>query len=117
MRILKELVTESHYKFIKKYLKSIEKINIGIDEVNGMISFPENAEIQQSAFNEQYIGYLSDYNNNIITFRKPVKIEVPVDDISFLRLFEKYVDTEKPFVETFVKWLTRITCPLSAQFG
>jgi hypothetical protein len=47
--------------------------------------------IQQSAVNEQYIGYLSDYDNNVITFRKPVKIDLDVNDVNFERLFEKYV--------------------------
>jgi hypothetical protein len=91
LKVVKELVKESRYKFIKNYLKSIEKINFRIEKNEGELNFPENIAIQQSAVNEQYIGYLSDYDNNVITFRKPVKIDLDVNDVNFERLFEKYV--------------------------
>jgi hypothetical protein len=91
LKVVKELVKESRYKFIKNYLKSIEKINFRIEKNEGELNFPENMAIQQSAVNEQYIGYLSDYDNNVITFRKPVKIDLDVNDVNFERLFEKYV--------------------------
>jgi len=108
LKVVKELVTEARYKFIRKYLTSIEKTNFRIDEVSGVINFTENAEIQQSAFNEQYISYLSDYNNNIVTFRKPVKIDLSVNDENFVRLFEKYVDVEKPTLERTFKRVQQV---------
>ena len=65
LKVVKELVNESQYFFIENYFKAIEKHTFRNDENEG----------KQTVVNEQYIGYLSDYDNNVITFHKPVKID------------------------------------------
>ena len=108
LKVVKDLVNDSRYKFIRKYLKSIEKINFRIDENNGRIEFPENVEMQHAVLNEPYIDYLSVYNNNIITFCKPVRIDIPVNEENFIRLFEKYVDVEQATIEKSLKHVARV---------
>jgi formate dehydrogenase assembly factor FdhD len=94
LKVVKELVNESQYNFTENYLKSIEKLNFRNDENEG----------KQKVVNEQYIGYLSDYNNNVVTFCKPVKIDLVVDEENFSRLFEKFIDSsEAEKINTYVE--------------
>lgn len=38
-----------------------------------------------------YVDYLSRYNNNLLTFSEPKAIDVPVTEVIFEKLFQKYV--------------------------
>jgi len=108
LKVVKDLVNESRYKFIRKYLRSIEKVNFRIDENKGRIDFVKNPEMQYSYINEPYIDYISVYNNNILVFCKPIRIDISVNEENFIRLFEKYVDVEKPTEEKYLKQVSRV---------
>jgi hypothetical protein len=51
-----------------------------------------------SAFNppqfsrEEYLGYLAQYHHNLLTFTPPRPINLPGNQASFLRLYEKFID-------------------------
>lgn len=108
LKIVKELLGETRYKFIRRYLKSIEKTNFSSNKQSGKIGFSENLHLQNSMMNEPYFEYLSVYNRNIVTFSKPVRIDIEFNDENFLKLFEKYIDIEKPLIEKSLKQVSRV---------
>jgi hypothetical protein len=108
LKIVKNLVNESRYKFIKRYVKAIGKLNFKIDESNNLIFSPDTEDMQHPVVNEQYIDYLSLYNNNVITFCKPVRIDIAINEENFIRLFEKYIDFEQPVQERSLKQVSLV---------
>src|SRR5690606_32397370 len=52
--------------------------------------------------NESYITYLSVYNQNVISFSKPVSIDVKVEEQVFTVLFSKFID-EETHVKSHIK--------------
>jgi hypothetical protein len=91
--ILKEMIQPEKKKFIDSYLKSIKKIidKVDINEIQSTILIEEGKNI---IVNEKYIDYLSVYNNNVITFSKPVSIDVEVRPEIFDKLFARFISEE-----------------------
>ncbi len=93
LSLLNGLLDKETRKFIRQYLKSIENVIEEIDVNDIQISIFDEAG-KNVIVNEPYISYLSVYNQNVITFSKPVLIDVPVNDHIFSTLFEKFIDSE-----------------------
>jgi hypothetical protein len=93
LSLLSSLIDKESKKFIRQYLKSIEgvieKIDINQDQFTILDEVGKNLII-----NEPYIEYLSIYNQNVISFSKPVSIDVKVDKKTFAILFSKFIDEE-----------------------
>ena len=98
-------------RFVHNYLKSVEnviqKIDTNEDQVNIFTQTGKNILV-----NESYIDYLSSYNRNVISFSKPVSIDVMVNDSIFNNLFVRYIDevtTEKATLQSDIH-LAKIKC-------
>lgn len=93
LSLLNSLVDKETKKFIRHYLKSIElvldKIDINQDQLTILDEAGKNLVV-----NESYISYLSVYNQNVISFSKPVSINVKVEEQVFTTLFSKFIDEE-----------------------
>lgn len=93
LSLIGSLIDKENKKFIKLYLKSIENviqhIDINQDQFTILDEYGKNVII-----NESYIDYLSIYNQNVVTFSKPIAIDVEVNQIVFEQLFSKFIDEE-----------------------
>lgn len=93
MSIIASLIDPETKKFMLNYLKSVEnvikKIDINEDQINIFEESGKNIFI-----NESYISYLSNYSRNVISFSKPVSIDVPVNENIFENLFTRFIDDE-----------------------
>lgn len=47
--------------------------------------------LKERIFTQQYIEYLSKYNQNLLSFSSPKQIDIEANDTYFNRLFEKYI--------------------------
>jgi len=93
LSLLSSILDKDTRKFIRQYLKSIEniigKIDINHDQMTILDETGKNV-----IMNEQYIGYLSVYNQNVISFSNPVSITVEVNESIFAKLFSRFIDDE-----------------------
>jgi hypothetical protein len=96
--ILGSLVDVMQHHFIKKYLRSVENVINKVD-TNDPDIIPWLQDQQNIVVNEPYIEYLSIYNRNVLSFSKPVGIDLAVTPENFQQLFEKFIDRAKTPVE------------------
>jgi hypothetical protein len=89
LSLLNSLVDKETKKFVKQYLKSIESIIKKIDVNQDQLTIHEETG-KNLIINEPYISYLSVYNQNVISFSKPVSIDVRIEEKIFSKLFEIY---------------------------
>lgn len=108
LRIIGDLVNDEQHKFIKRYLKSIEAVSHKVDGNIDKIQFSESSNELNVVLNEPYFEYLSTYNKNVLFFSKPIRIDLPVNEEIYKRLFEKYIDTEKIRQEKQLKSVSKI---------
>ena len=93
LSLLNSLIDKENKKFIRQYLRSIENVIDKIDKNQEQLTILD--EIGKNLIlNEPYIDYLSIYNQNVISFSKPINIEVNVDKNTFTTLFTKFIDEE-----------------------
>jgi hypothetical protein len=93
LTLLNDLLDKETKKFVRLYLKSIENIIEKYDvNQNQLTIFEETGK--NVIINEPYIAYLSAYNQNVITFSRPVLIDIPVNQEIFSSLFVKFIDNE-----------------------
>ncbi|MCC7454468.1 MAG: hypothetical protein IT222_09905, partial [Crocinitomix sp.] len=72
------------------YLKSLEKeINVVIDSEKELFSIDVSSKAKW--ISNSYISYLSRYSNNLLQFSEPKFMDVPLTDITFKKVFEKYI--------------------------
>ncbi len=117
--VTRSLVGDNQIKFIRKYLSSIQKTLVKIDPNTPQASI-EFADIDKNlVINEPYIDYLSVYNQNVLVFSKPVRIDLQVTRQNYDRLFEKYIDPEKAPPQRSTKSIAKIKdafLPTVAEF-
>lgn len=93
LSLLNSLIDKDNKKFIRQYLRSIEnvieKIDINQEQMTILDEVGKNLIL-----NEPYIDYLSIYNQNVVSFSKPVNIDVSVNKNVFSTLFAKFIDNE-----------------------
>mgnify|MGYP000872417108 FL=1 len=93
LSLISSLIDKETKKFIRQYLKSIENVINKIDVNQDQLTIFEK-EGKNLIINESYIGYLSTYSQNVISFSKPVAIDVKVEGHFFEKLFTKFIDEE-----------------------
>jgi len=93
LSLLNSLIDKETKKFIRQYLKSIETVLSKIDGNQEQLTILDEAG-KNIMVNEPYISYLSVYNQNVISFSKPVSIDVNVEEQVFSSLFSKFIDKE-----------------------
>jgi len=93
LSLLNSIVDKETRKFIRHYLKSIENIIEKIDVNQDQLTIFEETG-KNLIINEPYLAYLSIYCQNVISFSKPVPIEVTVNMEIFTSLFFKFIDNE-----------------------
>jgi len=108
LAIIKDLLPKEAYSLLKANLKNIEgyiKEKYGDDL---------SADVKDTLLDESYVGYLSNYANNLLTFSKPKGIDIPVTAEYFNKLYSKYVfekDAEKHKEESIIHRVKRIVNP------
>ena len=91
---VKKLVSHSFYKGVKNSIKFIENsFKVNHNKLSNTQQVLElNIEDKSDVFNFEYIDYLSNYNNNVITFSKPIIINVEYSKELFQKLFQKFIN-------------------------
>ncbi len=89
LNLTKKLLTHEGYTMIKEYLEGLSQDINSETERNYKHDSPE------------YLNYLSNYSNNLISFSKPTSISIDFNKDNFKKLFEKFIFTyieEIPYV-------------------
>jgi hypothetical protein len=98
VNVLKELVNDNTYKFLKESLKQITNaVDVENSKVDTLFT---QLELTNSFFTESYLEYLNRYSNNLLNFTAPKTIELPGDEGLFISLFKKYIDESGYVVDT-----------------
>lgn len=93
MAAVRTILHEQDYKLFKDYLHMVEGKVSSIAKTNGQVSFDE----RDALINKEYINYLSNYNNNLLSFTPAKNIDVLATSAFFTKLFQKFVDdTDQP---------------------
>lgn len=93
LSVIQKLLSKDRYKASLNYLKMIEKstsTNELINQTTGIRQQKQESKYDR-IFSEQYIEYLSRYNNNLVSFSKPNFIDIDVNEQIFEILFKKLV--------------------------
>ncbi|WP_425391624.1 hypothetical protein [Ekhidna sp.] len=81
LKASKKLFDDDGYKLLVSYLNAIET----------KLSKKDELIDSRSKFNTGYLDYLSNYSNNLLSFSKPVDIDIDLSDSNFNHLFSKYI--------------------------
>lgn len=107
--IIKNLLPDSAFSFLKSYLKNLEsEINKDLHVApNESLNMPFDSKFK-SYLGKNYLSYLSKYSNNLISFTEPKEINLEANSENFDKLFEKYVfgidaPIQKPTKITFLE--------------
>lgn len=93
VNLLKHLLPSGPLKSVKEGIKNIDtKFNHHkrITSNTSEISF--NEKLDNREFSLPYLDYLSNYNNNLITFSKPAAIDIELNTDIFNTFYKKFVD-------------------------
>ena len=91
LSVVKNLLPEPAFKLLKTSLKNITE-EFDAHNNSSDTLFADN-NVFEKLFSEQYLNYMSDYNNNLITFTPATSIKLPNSKETFEALFKKFVDT------------------------
>jgi hypothetical protein len=110
---IKGLLDNESNNILKSYLKSLEKeINVVTDCGNELFSIEMKSKANWVS--NSYISYLSKYSNNLLQFSEPKFIDVPLSEVTFKKVFEKYIFqydeeiTTRLFTNVFEKVRTKL---------
>lgn len=84
-KVVRGLFTDSAYSMMKVSLKSL--LNLSLECESDHLQTYKGA----NTLKEQYLGYLSRYANNLITYSEPANINVDLSSTVFNKLFEKFI--------------------------
>lgn len=79
LELVKKLIPENSHSLLRSYL-------IGLAE-----NIKTGEEASRKFRESDFVNYLSNYNNNLITFSKPTPIDLEVSEKTFQLLFEKFI--------------------------
>lgn len=101
LKNINPLIPKHAKSLLKDSLKNIEHSVKQLQSETGKIppSLPFD-QTQPRIFMMQFIEYLSRYNHNLLTFSKPVGIDIPMNNNLFNQLYRKYIGIEKKPQET-----------------
>jgi hypothetical protein len=95
LAIVHSMVSAEQGKFISDYLHSLNKLSNPNNIFKADLGL-EFADLGKSLISESYIAYLSVYNQNILTYSKPVLIEMEVTTEATDILFRKLINEKNP---------------------
>lgn len=93
LSLIRSVIDKESYTLVKQYLQSINAVINEID-INRNQRTIFGQEGKNLIVNESYINYLSDYSRNVISFSKPVAIDLPVKQEIFDNLFVRFIEEE-----------------------
>ena len=85
LQIIRDLLSSDGFNLLKSNLKSIKQLSIECS------SDVLKTHIGHTSLSESYFNYLSVYSNNLLTYSKPININLGVNKSIFNKLFEKFV--------------------------
>lgn len=88
MAAVRTIFNEHDYKLFKDYLHLVESKVSAMAKTNGQVSFDK----RDALINKEYINYLSNYNNNLLSFTPTKNIDIPATKVVFNKLFSKFID-------------------------
>lgn len=91
--VLKKLLPDDAVKLINVYLKGI----------SNKVEMHYELHEPSASITENYINYLSDYSNNLVSFTKPEALNVALNDHVFEQLFNKLIYKSNKPKEDFIK--------------
>ena len=86
----KGLLPETSFRLLKDSLKNIE--TTAVIENNTKSQLLLNDTLKKNTFSMSYIDYLSRYNNNVLSFSAPKKIDLQPSEEIYNKLFNKFID-------------------------
>lgn len=89
LNLIHKLLSDDAFDLVKHYIEGFNQ------DINS-----EKRNFKHS--HADYFSYLSDYNNNLITFSKPTQVSLKADKMVFQTLFEKFVFKFKAEVKNYV---------------
>ena len=89
--VVKDLLPEPAYKLLKTSLKNIMEEFENHNNSSSTLFAGNN--VFEKLFSEQYLNYMSVYNNNLVTFTPATPIKLPYSKETFEALYKKFVDT------------------------
>ena len=110
---IKGLLDNESNTILKSYLKSLEK-EINIVTESGKELFSIDIPSKAKWVSNSYISYLSKYSNNLLQFSEPKFIDVPLSEVTFRKVFEKYIfqyeeaTTTRSFTNVFERVRTKL---------
>lgn len=81
LEFIKKLLPENSFNLLKAYV-------FGLAD---KLSSKDDDSMKDQFKKTEFVNYLSNYNNNLITFSRPTSIELEVTDQNFRSLFEKLI--------------------------
>jgi len=97
LTVIQKLIGKDVFKATQNYLKLVETSaasNKAIFSNKSALPFKIESKYDR-LFSDQYIEYLSRYNNNLISFSKPNFIDLEASEQIFRLLFDKFIGVEK----------------------
>lgn len=88
MAAVRTILHENDYKLFKDYVQMVVSKVTEMTESNGQLSFDK----RDALLNQDYINYLSRYNNNLLSFTAPKNIDVSATTDVFTKLYAKFID-------------------------
>lgn len=92
---LKSLLPREQYSFIKEYVKSVSQVSQKIDSFSPQYSIHQETDGKNIFFTETYFEHLSVCSQNVLSFSKPVRIDLPMNSNLVKSLFEKLVEIDR----------------------
>lgn len=93
LSIIQKLTDNEIHKATQNYLKLVETSvhsNKAIYSNNDLLALKVESKYNR-LFSEQYIEYLSKYNNNLVSFSKPNFVELEINDQIFDTFYIKFI--------------------------
>jgi hypothetical protein len=94
INVLRELVSSDVFQTLRMNIQAIQQDSLGGEKqkrVNDYLMW--GATTEHPIFHEQYLKYLSNYRQNILSFSAPALIDMEVNQATFNRLFELFIHT------------------------
>lgn len=91
---LKHFIGDKEHDSIRAYIKSVEKMaNHTEPIVSNIIAMADTGQL--SMVSESYISYLSTYSQNMVSFGKPIQIDLSVEDENLDNLFNALINEKE----------------------
>ena len=100
LNIVGRLFSKSAKELALSTLNSIGKSVIEANTINDQKNHFFDASKELNRLSSDYLNYLNRYNNNLIQFSAPTKIDLNITNVVFQKLFKKYIFEQEIFEVT-----------------